>query len=207
MLRRALVFAVLTTIGLWAAAAFHSMQLPPARADGKSNPASPPQIVGATSPAVARADSASPPAASPRMPATGPGSPVRMAAAPVDSFVAERDSLMNDVLQRIAGRENAPAESVFKNIKVLKGVPAGRLPRIMNLGWGRSLGVSCRHCHVPGHWADDDKPQKQITRDMTAMLNTINTELLPKIKNLKSEKPFVNCTTCHRGAVKPATNL
>ena len=38
------------------------------------------------------------------------------APAPIDSFVAERDSLMKEVLQHIAGRENAPAESVFKNI-------------------------------------------------------------------------------------------
>ena len=127
--------------------------------------------------------------------------------APVDSFASERDSLMNLVLQDIKGRENTPAESVFKDIKVLKGVPAGRLPRIMNLGWGRSLGVSCAHCHTENHWADNDKPQKQVARDMAAMVGKINNELLPAIKNLKSEKPIVNCTTCHRGARKPALNL
>ena len=38
-------------------------------------------------------------------------------------------------------------------------------------------------------------------------MNAINSELLPKIKNLKSDHPGVNCTTCHRGAVKPALNL
>ena len=150
-------------------------------------------------------------AARPSMPP--PGSPganppaMRAAMAPPDSFAAERDSLMNDVLEKIAGRENAPAESVFKNIRLLKGVPAGRLPRIMNFGFGRSLGVRCRHCHVEGHWDAEDKPQKQIARDMSEMLHTINTELLPKVKNLKSEHPTVNCTTCHRGAVKPALNL
>jgi Photosynthetic reaction centre cytochrome C subunit len=128
-------------------------------------------------------------------------------AAPVDSFVAERDSLMNQVLTAIAGREGAPAESVFKNIKILKGMPAGRVPRIMNMGFGKSLGVSCRHCHVPGHWADDDKPQKQIARDMWDMVGTINKQMLPNIKNLRSTQPTVNCTTCHRGAIKPALNL
>jgi len=137
-----------------------------------------------------------------------PGPPVAMpAAAPVDSFAAERDSLMKDVLNHIAGREAAPAESVFKNIKMLKGMPAGRIPRIMNMGYGRSLGVRCSHCHVAGHWADDDKPQKQIARDMMALVDTLNNVMLPRIKNLKSERPTVNCTTCHRGSRKPATNL
>ncbi len=127
--------------------------------------------------------------------------------APVDSFAAERDSLMKEVLQKIAGREEAPAESVFKNIKVLKGVPAGRIPRIMNMGFGHSLGVGCRHCHIVGHWADDDSVRKQVAREMMAMVHTINEELLPKIKNLRSEKPGVSCSTCHRGAVKPATRF
>jgi hypothetical protein len=127
--------------------------------------------------------------------------------APVDSFVADRDSLMKDVLQKIAGRENAPAESVFKNVKVMKSVPAGQLLRIMNSGFGRSLGVNCSHCHVAGHWADEDKAPKQITRDMIAMVRTINDTLLVRIKNLKSEKPGVGCVTCHRGQVKPARQM
>jgi hypothetical protein len=38
-------------------------------------------------------------------------------------------------------------------------------------------------------------------------MGAINTEQLKKIKNLKSENPGVNCTTCHRGQVKPALNL
>jgi hypothetical protein len=114
---------------------------------------------------------------------------------------------MKVVLARIAGRENAPAESVFENIQVPKGVPAGRLPRIMNLGWGRSLRVSCRHCHDTERWSGEDKREKQVARAMTTMVGTINNELLPRIKNLKSDKPIVNCTTCHRGTVKPALNL
>ena len=135
-----------------------------------------------------------------------PGGPPPAGAA-IDSFVAERDSLMKDVLQRIAGRENAPAESVFKNIKVLKGVPAGRIPRIMNMGFGHSLGVRCAHCHVENHWADEDKPQKQIAREMMAMVDTITSVMLPRIKNLKSEHPRVSCSTCHRGSRVPATSF
>src|ERR1043165_7282888 len=56
---------------------------------------------------------------------------------------ARRDSGAAMVLRSIAGHENQPAESVFKNIKIFKGVPAARLVDIMNHGFGRSLGVSC----------------------------------------------------------------
>lgn len=107
----------------------------------------------------------------------------------------------------IAGKENEPAEKVFKNIQLLKGVPAGRLLRVMELGYARSLGVTCTHCHVPGAWEKDDKPTKQIAREMAAMVSAINNQYLKQIKNLKSDNPVVNCTTCHRGQTKPALNL
>lgn len=145
--------------------------------------------------------------AAPAPPAPTPAAAPVAAVAPIDSFVTERDSLMKDVLARIAGRESAPAESVFKNIKLLKGVPAGRIPRMMNFGFGHSLGARCALCHVENHWADEDKPQKQIARDMVALVDTINSLMLPRIKNLKSEHPTVTCATCHRGSRKPATSL
>lgn len=134
------------------------------------------------------------------------GTPGMNAAAP-DSFAAQRDSLMKVVLASIQGRENAPAESVFKDIQVLKGVPAGRVPRIMNMGYGRSLGVGCYHCHVEGDWAKNDKTQKQVARDMVAMANKINTEMLPAIKGIQSEHPFVNCGTCHHGQARPNADM
>jgi len=109
--------------------------------------------------------------------------------------------------ESIAGKENEPAEKVFKNIQLLKGIPAARLLRIMELGYSRSLGVTCTHCHVPPEWEKEDKPTKQIARDMAAMAANINNEQLKKIKNLKSENPVINCTTCHRGQIKPALNL
>lgn len=109
--------------------------------------------------------------------------------------------------EQIKGRENEPAEKVFKNTSMLKQMPAGRLLAVMEMGYARSLGVNCTHCHVPDKWEVEDKPQKQIARDMWAMMGTINTQLLKNIKNLKSETPTVNCTTCHRGQVKPALNL
>lgn len=135
------------------------------------------------------------------------GQPAAPRVAPGDTNAARRDSLMNAVLASIAGRERMPAESVFKNIKVLKQVPAGRLLRMMNFGYARSLGVSCDHCHVVGEWEKEDRPQKQIAREMRAMVDTINRGLLTRIANLESDNPVVNCTTCHRGMTKPATDF
>ena len=109
----------------------------------------------------------------------------------------------------IKGREEEKSSAVFKNVQVLGDVPAGRLLKIMEHGWGGSLGVTCDHCHTPAKWESDDVPGKEIARDMAKMTRRINTELLASIEGLKSnpEKPVVNCTTCHRGQVKPATSM
>jgi photosynthetic reaction center cytochrome c subunit len=139
----------------------------------------------------------------------GPGGPPMTAAdsarmaARRDSIAKDREKLYNDELAYIAGRENQPAESVYKNIKLFKGQPAGRVLRIMAQGFDPALGVSCSHCHVAGEYEKEDKPTKQIARDMFAMVTAINTEYLAKIKNLKSPNPVVNCSTCHRGQTRP----
>jgi hypothetical protein len=148
-------------------------------------------------------------------PAPAPGAPsatnsVTAAAPPnpaMDSVTRERARYVAEVRQQIAGKETLPASQVFKNVKVLGQVPAGRLLAIMNTGYGKSLGVSCTHCHVAGQWDSEEKTQKQTTRDMTAMAAAINNELLKKIPNLKGPDAVVNCTTCHRGQVKPALNI
>ena len=113
------------------------------------------------------------------------------------------------IKEQIKGHENDPSSTVFKNIQTpfIKGIPAGRVPAVMEIAYSRSLGVDCTHCHVPGKWESDEKPEKQVARDMAAMMARINTELLKGIKNLKSPNPTINCTTCHRGQVKPALNI
>src|SRR5215467_14650385 len=57
----------------------------------------------------------------------------------------DQDQALASLRQAIAGKEEKPASEVFKNIQVLKGVPAGRLLRVMELGYAKSLGVSCTH--------------------------------------------------------------
>jgi photosynthetic reaction center cytochrome c subunit len=124
-----------------------------------------------------------------------------------DSKPFDQQQTIQELKKQIAGQDKKPAEEVFKNIQILKGIPAGRVLAVMEIGYSKSLGVNCTHCHVVNQWEKDDKPEKQITREMSAMARTINTDLLKKIKNLKNENPIVNCTTCHRGQVKPALNL
>jgi hypothetical protein len=137
----------------------------------------------------------------PRMPLTDSARRAR------DSVTAvRRDSAAASILRSIAGRENQPAESVFKNIKTFKGVPAGRLVNIMNMGFGRSLGVSCGFCHVPGKWDLDEKEQKNTARLMVAMVQTINRDYVSKVPvDSGRTAPTVGCFTCHRGRPQPAT--
>ncbi len=112
-----------------------------------------------------------------------------------------------ELSKQIAGKEDQPAEAVFKNIKILTGVPAGNVLKIMQMGYDRALGTSCAHCHVPGQWDKDDKKPKLIARDMAKMSHTIIFDLLRNIDGIKDRDPLVNCTTCHRGQLKPALNL
>lgn len=129
--------------------------------------------------------------------------------APTPELAFDQAAEIAKLREAIKGKESEPAEKVFKNIQManLKAMPAARILAMMEFGYARSLGVNCTHCHVPGKWEADDKPQKNIAREMAAMVATLNGTTLKNIKNLKSAAPTVNCTTCHRGEVKPALNL
>ena len=112
--------------------------------------------------------------------------------------------------EQIKGREQEPSDKVFKNIQTpfIKSIPAGRVLAVMEIAYSRGLGVTCTHCHTPDRWEAEDKPQKQIARDMAAMMAKINSpEMLRGVKNLRSPSPTINCTTCHRGETKPALNI
>jgi len=112
-----------------------------------------------------------------------------------------------ELRKAIAGKENQPAETVFKNIQVLKGVPAERLLMVMDSGFRPALGVKCSYCHDPQNWASDDKSEKKVARKMLQMVHDINDKYLKSIEGLKSDKPIVSCATCHRGQEKPATSM
>jgi hypothetical protein len=89
------------------------------------------------------------------------------------------------------------AEEKYKNIQVMKGMPASRLMPVMNM-FTKSLGVQCSYCHVPGQFPSDDKPAKLTARNMLKMVHQINDENFPEHRQ-------VSCWTCHRGSTKPET--
>ena len=127
------------------------------------------------------------------------------------SFAATSDEPQDDpavteLLAAIKGKENRPAGEVFRNVKLLKDVPAARFLRIMDFGYSRSLGVTCDHCHVEGRWEADEKRPKLAAREMIVMMGQIN-DLLGKMEHIDNTEPAVNCTTCHRGYVKPALQM
>ena len=87
------------------------------------------------------------------------------------------------------------AEDQFKNIQVLKGIPADQLIPSMQF-ISASLGVECEYCHVEHANEKDDKKPKRIARDMINMMMAIN-------KNNFEGHREVTCYSCHRGAAQP----
>jgi Photosynthetic reaction centre cytochrome C subunit len=119
----------------------------------------------------------------------------------------KRNPHVLQILEQIKGQEDKPAGEVFKNVQQMKDIPAKRLLAIMEVGYARSLGVTCEHCHVEGRWEADEKRPKLAARDMATMVKEIN-DRLAKMQNLEVQgQGRVNCTTCHRGSVKPALDL
>ncbi len=96
-----------------------------------------------------------------------------------------------------APQSNAPKTAVqaFKNIQVLKDIPADQLIPSMQF-IANSLGVECDFCHVEGAFDKDDKDEKKTARKMMTMMITINQE------NFEGKK-VVSCNTCHRGTPHP----
>jgi len=86
-------------------------------------------------------------------------------------------------------------EQLYKNIQVLKGVPADQLIPAMQFITA-SLGVQCDFCHLENAFDKDDKETKQTARKMMRMMFAIN-------KDNFGGHQEVTCYACHRGAHKP----
>lgn len=87
------------------------------------------------------------------------------------------------------------AEQQFKNIQVLKDIPAEELIPTMQF-ISASLGVQCDFCHVEHEMQKDDKKEKQTARKMIAMELAID-------KGHFNNEVEVTCYTCHRGSPHP----
>src|SRR6266498_109767 len=92
--------------------------------------------------------------------------------------------------QQTPGSEQKTAEQVYKNIKVLNGLPASELDGVMYF-MSAALGVGCTHCHT-NLWDSDEKSTKPGARRMIVMTPSINKENFNGI-------PAITCYSCHRG--------
>jgi len=104
-----------------------------------------------------------------------------------------------------APQSEKTAEQEFKNIKVLKGLPASQLFPLMQF-FTVSLGTKCDYCHVGRdakgefHWESDDKPEKNTARQMMQMVIALNHS-----QGYGLDPGAVSCYTCHLGHTRPTS--
>ena len=99
--------------------------------------------------------------------------------------------------QSAGGGAPKTASQQFKNVQVLKNVPADQLIPAMQFITA-SLGVDCDYCHVEHAFEKDDKKPKVTARKMMEMMLTINSE------NFDNQRE-VTCYSCHQGGAKPVS--
>ena len=133
---------------------------------------------------------------------SAPGAGPRRAPNPLAQDSARRKQV-DSIMLAIAGREQEPAGTVFKNVKLLKQMPAGDFLRNMDANYGRGLGMSCGSCHVLGKYDEDTRKNKRVAREMQEMVDYINSVRLPNIKELDEDYVKVTCVTCHAGSNTP----
>ena len=104
-----------------------------------------------------------------------------------------------------------PARNSERNLKVLpKDISNADLDSIMDT-YSRQLNVGCEFCHAESKtnknevdYASDDKPEKEITRQMMRMTADINKDYFNYTIIYKAgEKMAVTCFTCHDGFPRP----
>jgi photosynthetic reaction center cytochrome c subunit len=113
------------------------------------------------------------------------------------AFFAPPRSLATSRPTQEAPLQEKTAAETFKNIQVLKDIPASELMPAMRY-ITVSLDVGCEFCHDPHHFDTDDKPEKKTARKMMQMMFSINQDSF-------RGKRQVTCYTCHRGSKKPVT--
>lgn len=140
-------------------------------------------------------------------PVPGPGGPgPGRRPNPIQQDSARR-AQVDSIMHAIAGREQQPASQVFKNVKLLKDMPAAAFLKNMDENYGRGLGMSCGNCHVLGKYDDDTRKNKRVARDMQEMTDYINSVRLANIKELDEDYVKVTCVTCHAGSGHPKATM
>lgn len=130
----------------------------------------------------------------------GPALTLEQRQARADSIAAVRAETVKELMATISGKENQPAGQVFKNVQLMKNVPAGEFLTAMDKGIGRGTGHGCNDCHVVNDWASDSLGRKKTARTMMGIVSDINTSLLPRLGPGRGGQPrAIQCLTCHRG--------
>src|SRR5882762_6774014 len=100
------------------------------------------------------------------------------------------------------GQRGAAPPPAPKNLKLL--APNTEIRFVMQ-SFNEALGVQCTYCHVQGDFAADTSPKKEIARKMIAMVRIIDTSFPSSAGVFPDGYHEVDCSTCHRGSVKPET--
>ncbi len=148
--------------------------------------------------------SATPATPAPSRPPAANAAPARPAPPNRDSLSKLRAVYVAQVMAQIAGREEQPAEQVFTNVQVLKGITAGQLVQKMDKEYSTALSWNCTNCHrlaPQGNYASDTSTDKKRARFMQQMVNEINLAQLPKLYPQRT--PSISCGSCHRGYNNP----
>lgn len=110
--------------------------------------------------------------------------------------------LFENTMRNAAGQAAVlTAGQKFKNVKVLKDMPADDMGKVMNI-MSESLGVDCNFCHYGYEFEKEGKKEYETSREMIRMTWDINREYF-------KGKQEVSCNTCHNGRPHPlsAPNL
>ncbi len=135
---------------------------------------------------------------------SGPGKKLALGAAGVLTLIVAGAIISADAKPpqsqpESTGAVTQTAAQKYKNIKVLKDIPADQLIPSMQFITA-ALGVECEFCHVANagklEFDKDDKDEKKTAREMMQMMFAIN-------KNNFDGNRGVTCNTCHRGSPHP----
>ena len=127
--------------------------------------------------------------------------------------------------QRGGGGGRAGGAAAPQNLQVLpKETPQAQVVQAMQ-GFTAALGVQCTYCHVQAaaaggrgdggagrgrgaaapafDFASDEKPQKNVARQMMLMVRDINPKVVAATGKGDNTAARVGCVTCHRGVAIP----
>ena len=101
---------------------------------------------------------------------------------------------------QITEQKTPLAEEVFKNVRVLRGIPVDEFMGTMGV-FSAALGMSCEDCHSASdttweNYALDTSPRKVTARRMVQLMSSIN-------QTSFGGRQVVTCYTCHRGSSRP----